>query len=453
MAGFTLHTVDYGQSDLSQLSELIVGQCAFARLCVGRTEGGWELRHAEAIVGMDLPSRAPTQWQYEDVAFIADSLSAQALTSWFQTTGPASLTLGDWQASVPAVQAQTSFRREPSRARHDAAPLPWPTCNYDLYVGPGASQPQMGGQGFLVGDDCPSFPSFETAFRAFFTGTFSMVGTTGGVPSELARIRVLQQDAWLHRIKVGATHIDVRVGGSARDGTHLELNSSTLRITKRVGKTGRVRVALPGGLPGDAWLFLSRDRQWLDYRTLGTDVAGKVGAVPGGIEVDLTDDPMTEIRALLSIGEGPRTEYKRQFPANTAESKRKVLKTVAAFANESGGHIIFGMDPDEVTLVGLEDVDAKDVRDRIGQLIRGNVVPPDPDYTVQSALIDGKMIVVLEIQPSSGRPYGLQLQDKPVEFYVRRGSSTYAATQAEVRALAQPQSQQRGFPGFPFTGG
>ena len=46
----------------------------------------------------------------------------------------------------------------------------------------------MGGQGFLVGDDCPPFPSFETAFRAFFSGTFSMVGTSN-VASELARVR------------------------------------------------------------------------------------------------------------------------------------------------------------------------------------------------------------------------------------------------------------------------
>jgi hypothetical protein len=106
--------------------------------------------------------------------------------------------------------------------------------------------------------------------------------------------------------------------------------------------------------------------------------------VASGIEVDLTDDPMTEIRALLSASEGPRIEYKRQLPDSTAESKKKVLKTVAAFANQEGGHIIFGADPNEVTLVGLGDVDVNNVRDRIGQLIRGNVVPPDPDYTVQS---------------------------------------------------------------------
>jgi hypothetical protein len=442
--------VDYGQSDVTQLGQLIDGQRAFVRVCLGRAAEGWALRRAEAVAGADLPRWSPAQWHYQDFVFAADWVSAQTLTSWFQTGDPGSLTLGGWRATVPTVQQLVSFQREPSRARHDSAPLPWPACNYDVHAAAGGVQ-QVGGQGFLVGDDCPSFPSFETAYRAFFTGKFSMTGT-GNVPSDLARIRVLQQDAWLRRIKVGATHIDVQVAGTARDGTRVELNSSTLQVGKRVGKTGRTRIPLLAGLPDDAWLYLSRDRQWLDYRALGLDVAGWADPAQRGIEIERTDDPATEIGALLSVGEGPRTEYKRQLPDRSTDSKRKVLKTVAAFANEDGGNIIFGMDPDEMTLVGV-DQDPKDIRDRLGQLIRGNVVPPDPEYDVQSIRIKGKLIVVLEVRASAGGPYGLQFQDKPVEFYVRRGGSTYAATQSEVRALAQPPAQHSSFPVIPFTGG
>jgi hypothetical protein len=237
---------------------------------------------------------------------------------------------------------------------------------------------------------------------------------------------------------VSAAHLDVRVEGHAREGTRIELNGSTVQTGKRVGKTGKVRLTLPSGLPEDAWLYLSRDRQWLDYRALGPAVAGRADVGGSGVEVEVTEDPTTEIQTLLAIGEGPSVEYKRQLPGTTIESKRKVLKTVTAFANQDGGHILFGMNPDEVTVVGLEDAEFKDVRDRLGQLIRGNVVPPDPDYTIQSAYIDGKLVVGLEVRPGPGRPYGLQFQDRSVEFYVRRGSSTYAATQAEVRALAQP---------------
>ncbi|MEV6987254.1 hypothetical protein AB0M95_39175 [Sphaerisporangium sp. NPDC051017] len=52
--------------------------------------------------------------------------------------------------------------------------------------------------------------------------------------------------------------------------------------------------------------------------------------------------------------------------------------------------------------------------------------------------MSGKLVVLLEVEASPGGPYGLQFHDKPVEFYVWRGSSTYAATQQEVRALATP---------------
>jgi hypothetical protein len=68
------------------------------------------------------------------------------------------------------------------------------------------------------------------------------------------------------------------------------------------------------------------------------------------------------------------------------------------------------------------------------------------------ALCDGRLIAVLEVRPSSGRPYGLQFQDKPIEFYVRRGASTYPATQSEIRAIAQPSTQYSGHPMFRFTG-
>ena len=119
----------------------------------------------------------------------------------------------------------------------------------------------------------------------------------------------------------------------------------------------------------------------------------------------------------------------------SASSHSLHIADSAAFANEDGGNIILGMDPDEVTLVGV-DQDPKDIRDRLGQLIRGNVVPPDPEYDVESIRIEGKLIVVLEVRPSSGRPYGLQFQGKPVEFYVRRRRRTYVATQSEVRVLA-----------------
>ena len=115
----------------------------------------------------------------------------------------------------------------------------------------------------------------------------------------------------------------------------------------------------------------------------------------------------------------------------------------AAFANGGGGHIVFGMDPDETTVVGLPDPDPKAVRDRLGQLIGRHVVPPDPTFSFQSAELDGKLVVGIRVEPSPTRPYGLKFQDRPVEIYVRRGASTFPATPDEIRTLSQPPSTSR----------
>ena len=102
-----------------------------------------------------------------------------------------------------------------------------------------------------------TFPGFETAFRAFFYGDFATVGARQ-VPSDLGRVRVVQLDAWLQRVRVSPTHLDVRVRGHAFAGTRLELNGATYGAAKTVGKTGSVRLRLPEGLPDDAWLYLSK---------------------------------------------------------------------------------------------------------------------------------------------------------------------------------------------------
>ncbi len=213
-----------------------------------------------------------------------------------------------------------------------------------------------------------------------------------------------------------ATHLDVQVAGEAAEGTRVEVNGSTLQASKRVGTTGRIRLRLPSGLPDDAWLYLSRHRRWLDYRALGPRLSGHEELARAGVEMEAPDDPQSEIEALLSLGEGPYIEYKSALPGNKPDDKRKVLKTVAAFANGEGGSVVFGMDPDEGKVVGLGEIAPQDARDRLGNLVRGNVVPPNPDFDVRWATVDGKLVVVLGVKQSVGGPFGLRFQDKPVEF-------------------------------------
>lgn len=436
---------DGGSVGLAALIDQVADLPAVVRACLIRSEDGWTLYRLEVVAGRDLPRERPAVWRYDGVMFVAEHEQGDALRSWFHTDRTGECRLGEVIATVPRVFEHTTIRREPSLSRHSTPRLDWPHSVYEITAPSNESTgTPTPGAGHLVGDDCPSFPSFEQAAHAFFTGVVSLVRSPSSPPTGLARIRVVQQDAWLSGVTVTPTHIDVTVAGPGRQGARLELNGSTGDTSRAVGARGRIRIRLADGLPDDAWLYLSRDRRWLDYRALGT--AWSTGA-DDGVDVQLTSDEESEIRALLVMGEGPSAEYKRQLPARDPDSRRKVLKTVAAFANGGGGHIVFGMDPDETTVVGLKGVDAKDLRDDLGRMIRGNVVPRDADFSIQSAEIDHRLVVALRVEPSASRPYGLQFNDRPVEFYVRRGASTFPATAEEVRSLVQPPSADR-YPPF-----
>jgi hypothetical protein len=255
-------------------------------------------------------------------------------------------------------------------------------------------------------------------------------------------IRIADTAAWLHRVTIHSTHLDVHVRGTETAGTIIEVNSASLRESKPVGKTGRIRFGLPAGLPDDAWLFLKSDLSLLDYRVLGHKLASVNELRESGVRIVLPDDPDTEIQAVLAAGEGVDVEYKRELPRDNIESKRKVLKTVAAFANSGGGDVVFGVDPDEVTIVGLAPGEVGvPARDRLGHLVHAIVVPT-PEFEVKHFAIDGKELVVLRVARGQSGPYGLRFGQAPPEFYVRRGSSTYPASQTDIRsvALSQPEA-------------
>lgn len=62
------------------------------------------------------------------------------------------------------------------------------------------------------------------------------------------------------------------------------------------------------------------------------------------MEVEIPEDPESQVQALLSQGEGMQVEFKRQLPEDSPGSKRTVFEIVAAFANGHGGSIVFGVD-------------------------------------------------------------------------------------------------------------
>ncbi len=156
------------------------------------------------------------------------------------------LPLGAYNITLPMLSDQLSWQHRPSRARYDSVLLPWPACICAVYRPGNPERPAP--LGYLIGDDCPSFPSYEAAFRAFFYGDYSR-SSAGSLPSGFGDVRVVEGTAWFERVVVTPTSLEVRIGGRNIIGARVELNGATYRTDARVSETGQVQLPLPDGLP------------------------------------------------------------------------------------------------------------------------------------------------------------------------------------------------------------
>jgi hypothetical protein len=384
----------------------------------------------------DPPGWQEQVWRYADALFIATSVPSATLAAALDSESGGILVLAGHEIPFPVLQEQTSWQRKPSRARHESVMIPWPASSYSL-SSPGRSFTNQPVQGFLIGDDCPSFPSYEAAFHAFFYGDFSPAPGRGA-RSEFGTVRVVDNRGWLERVRVTPASLEIELGGARAEDARVELNSATQR-TAVLAAEPHVSIPLPDGLPRGAWLYLSREREWLDYRAIG-EAMGQGDLAWTGVEIEVPDDPESVIGALLAGGEGSSTEFKRQLPGDSDESKRKVFKTAAAFANGHGGNLVFGIESDEATVCGVEDCDLIKARDRLAQLAWA-LITPSPVVEVRPYEVDGKTVLVMTVEKGSAPPYALKIKDR-VEYYVRRDATTFPARSEDIRASVLASAPQ-----------
>jgi hypothetical protein len=220
----------------------------------------------------------------------------------------------------------------------------------------------------------------------------------------------------------------VGIDGLDIDGAQLDLSWPTGRLVCAVESEGDVRFELPDGLPDHSILALTSGEGWLDYRDF-------TYRRPGGREADesvVWDFPGVGVGLLVSGGEGLTVEFKRELPMD--DSKRRALKTIAAFASGAGGTVLFGVDDDgevfgiDSALVGLTGQDKVQVA--VTDMIR-SIIDPEPPYDLRFEEYEGKTMLLVEVSPG-GRWHAVY-PNKP-EFYVRRGASTFRARVDEINA-------------------
>jgi predicted HTH transcriptional regulator len=191
----------------------------------------------------------------------------------------------------------------------------------------------------------------------------------------------------------------------------------------------QLHLPLPHGLPGEAWLWLKKGTEWIDFRSLNS---GRQG-----VTFDLPEDEVANLSALIATGEDGQLEFKSQLPAKDAESKRKTFKTVAAFAQDAGGFVLFGVEDRTGRLLGISE-DEETAKQRFTSMIN-SIVRPTPRFALSYQELEGKNILVARID-ASDEIHSVTVETDHHEYYVRRNATTFYARPEDLARVLNPRT-------------
>jgi len=131
-----------------------------------------------------------------------------------------------------------------------------------------------------------------------------------------------------------------------------------------------------------------------------------------------------ELLELINKGEGYHLEFKLE-----EENNEDFAKTIVCFANTDGGRILIGVDDNGKT-IGVSDIDK--VMLRIDDIAL-NRCEPQVIILQESINIDGKNVVIINVEKGSQRPY----RTKSGYYYIRSSNRCRQATREELLRLFQ----------------
>ena len=135
------------------------------------------------------------------------------------------------------------------------------------------------------------------------------------------------------------------------------------------------------------------------------------------------------VKNILS-GESEYIEFKQEVP----KKSEVYMKTVVAFANGSGGKIVFGVEDSTFKVVGINQEDAFSIMDGITSAICDSCTPMiAPIVTLAS--VEEKILIVVNIMPGSQRPYYLTAKGKENGTYIRVSGTTRPADSFVLKEL------------------
>lgn len=132
----------------------------------------------------------------------------------------------------------------------------------------------------------------------------------------------------------------------------------------------------------------------------------------------------------ILAGESKNVEFKERLP----EKSIKYMKSVVAFANGSGGKIIFGVEDVTRKVVGIVKEDVFRIMDAIANAISDSCSPAIiPDITLQT--INNKTIIVVEIPSGRQKPYYIKSMGLDEGVYFRVAGASRPADRETIREM------------------
>ena len=132
----------------------------------------------------------------------------------------------------------------------------------------------------------------------------------------------------------------------------------------------------------------------------------------------------------ILAGESKNVEFKENLP----DKSIKYMKSVVAFANGSGGRIIFGISDKTKEVTGFDKEEVFKTMDAIANAVSDSCEPAIlPDITLQT--INSKTIIVVEVPEGRQRPYYIKSQGRDNGVYVRVAGTTRPADGYMIKEL------------------
>ena len=130
---------------------------------------------------------------------------------------------------------------------------------------------------------------------------------------------------------------------------------------------------------------------------------------------------------LLESGEGLNVEFKRKV-----SSPEKIAREMIAFANTSGGVIIFGVDDDK-SIVGVDSE-----KGELGFILQAVNELSDPPlrHEVTIFSVQGRDVICIEIPESNEKPhYLVESGESEPKAYIRVGENSVQASREMVKVM------------------